>query len=89
MLTENPIVHPKRRQKQCKIDCIDLKETLSLLALSQFWKRIVEAAKIHDDKRYVEIAESLESEEEFPSLQDHNRCRRIYTHSGTLERISN
>ena len=44
-----------------------------------------EAAKI----RLLDIAKSLESEEDFPNIQYHNRCRRIYTHSGTLERITN
>ena len=78
-----------RNNAKCIIHCTDSKEALSSLPSSQFRKRILEAAKIRDDKGVLEIAESLESEEDLPNIQYHNRCRRIYTHSGTLERISN
>ena len=78
-----------RNNAKCIIRCTDSKEALSLLPSSQFWKRILEAAKIRDGKRVLEIGESLESEEDFPNVVYHNRCRRVYTHSGTLERISN
>ena len=71
------------------IHCTDSKEALSSLPSSQFWKRTLEAAKIRGGKRFLEIAESLKSEKYFPNTQYHNRCKKVYTHSGTLERISN
>ena len=77
-----------RNNTKCIIHCTDSKEDLSSLPSSECWKRLLEAAKIRDDKRVLEIAESLESEEDLPNIQYHNRCRRVYTHSGTLERIS-
>ena len=78
-----------RNNAKCIIHCIDSKETVSLLPSSQYRKRILEAANIRDGKRVLETAESLESEEDFPKIQYHNKCRTVYTHSGTLERISN
>ena len=71
------------------IYCTNSKETLSSLPLSQSWKMTLEAAKIRGHKSFLEIAESLESEKDFPNTQYHNWCKKVYTHSGTLERISN
>ena len=83
---KKPAKEDKNKAK-CIVHCTDLKEALSSMPLSQFRKRILEAAKIRVDKRVLEIAESLESEEDFPNIQYHNRCRRVYIHSGTLERV--
>ena len=85
----HPKSQPKKTETMQNAYCTDSKGALSSLPSSQFWKRILEAAKIRDDKRVLEISESLEFEEDFPNIQYRNRCRRKYTHSGTLERISN
>ena len=50
---------------------------------SQFRKRILEATKKRDDKKVLEIVESLESEEDYPIIQYHNRYR-IYIHTVEL-----
>ena len=65
------------------IYCTDSKEVLSSLPSSHFWKKKLEAAKIRGGKIFLEIAESLEPEKDFPNTQYHNICKN-YIHTAEL-----
>ena len=71
----------------CIIHCTDAKDPLTSLSSSATWTKLLEVAKLRNDERVLEIAKSLRSEE-FPNIKYHERCKKVYTHSGTLERLS-
>ena len=80
---------PKNKtEMHCIIHCTDSIEELVMLPSIESWKKLLEAAKIRQNQTVVNLAEST-NEGDLPRVQYHMKCRKAFTHKGSLEVIKN
>ena len=85
-----PSKRPKKSKNtnQCIIHCTDSTDELVKLPSAESWNKLLEAALIRKDERVTKLAETL-NEGEKPDIEYHMKCRKSYTHKGSLELIQN
>ena len=80
--------HNNHGNKKCVIHCCtDVKENLMALS-SATCDKLLEAARIRNDEKVLKVLEKFRSEKNPSEIKYHNRCKKVYVHSGSLERLS-
>ena len=67
-------------------NCSNSEENLTKLPSLESWTKLLHAAEIRRHENLLNIAENVK-DNEFPDIQYHLQCRKIFTNKSTLEDI--